>query len=279
VTPYRAARPLVSIITPSFNQAAFVEQTILSVVNQRGVNIEHIVVDGKSTDGTVDILRRYPHLNWISEADRGQTDALNKGLARASGEIVGWINSDDYYVDNILSDVAQAFRDPGTQWVVGNLTFVYEATGEHIETHSPPINLAALLADPDIVRQQPTFFRRDFLMHAGGWDPRYHMIMDYELWVRLARISTPRMIDANWAYFRIHDAQKTSRGNLLRQLRELVQVMRREGARPAEIRRLRRMRALYYAKATLKSALISVGLLNRRYGSRPMRLPTRHLSP
>ena len=86
--------PKVSVITPSFNQAQFIEETIRSVQRQSGVEVEHIVVDGGSTDGTVDILRKYPHLIWISEQDNGQSDALNKGLALASGEIIGWLNSE-----------------------------------------------------------------------------------------------------------------------------------------------------------------------------------------
>ena len=91
------SQPLVSVVTPSFNQAAFIEETIQSVLKQDYPHIEHIVVDGGSTDGTVDILQRYPHLRWISEPDCGQSDALNKGFAMARGEILGWLNSDDTY--------------------------------------------------------------------------------------------------------------------------------------------------------------------------------------
>ena len=99
----------ISIITPSFNQARFIEQTILSVLRQDYPCVEHIVVDGGSTDGTIDIMRRYPHLIWSSEADNGQADALNKGLSKATGDIIGWINSDDYYADNIFAEVEGSF--------------------------------------------------------------------------------------------------------------------------------------------------------------------------
>jgi glycosyltransferase involved in cell wall biosynthesis len=110
--PYKSMKydPLISIITPSFNQGAYIEQTILSVLHQDYGHVEHIVVDGGSTDATLDVLRRYPHLKWVSEKDRGQADALNKGLALAKGDIIGWVNSDDYYQDNIFGSVVGHFR-------------------------------------------------------------------------------------------------------------------------------------------------------------------------
>lgn len=96
-----------TIITPSFNQAPYIEQTIRSVLAQDYPCVEHIVIDGGSTDCTVDVLKKYPHLQWVSEKDRGQADALNKGLAKASGDIIGWVNSDDYYEHKIFGSIVK----------------------------------------------------------------------------------------------------------------------------------------------------------------------------
>ena len=175
----------VSIITPSYNQAQYIEQNIQAVARQGSAEVEHIVVDGGSTDGTVDILKKHSHIIWVSEADGGQADALNKGLAKASGEIIGWLNSDDLYVEGILPEVVDEFRSSSVQWVIGNLTTLYEATDSWVARRSPVIDHDALLENPDIVRQQPTFFRRSLLDKCGAWDARYHMTMDYDLWVRL----------------------------------------------------------------------------------------------
>ena len=103
--------PLISIITPSFNQGKFIEQTILSVLNQHYPNFEHIIIDGGSTDGSIEILKKYPHLIWKSEKDRGQSEALNKGFEVAKGEIIGWLNSDDVYLDDTLFKVTGYLKD------------------------------------------------------------------------------------------------------------------------------------------------------------------------
>src|ERR1700733_2213211 len=155
----RKSDPMISIITPSFNQGAYIEQTIRSVLHQNFEHVEHIVVDGGSTDGTVDILKRYPHLVWVSEKDRGQADALNKGLALAKGDIVGWVNSDDYYEHDIFGSVAACFQRSNAQWVVGNLADVFDDGSQVVFRPSPTITFDALVRDPDIVRQQSTFFR------------------------------------------------------------------------------------------------------------------------
>src|ERR1700679_4321961 len=117
---------MITIITPSYNQAAYIEQTIQSVLRQDYARGEHIVMHGGSTDGTVDILNRYPHLIWRSEKDRGQADALNKGLALAKGDIIGWINSDDYYQEDIFSSVVEHFQTTGASWLVGRQADVFE---------------------------------------------------------------------------------------------------------------------------------------------------------
>ena len=263
----------VSVITPSYNQGQFIEETIRSVQRQRGVDVEHIIVDGGSTDGTLDILGKYSHLKWISEPDGGQSDALNKGLARATGEIIGWLNSDDLYVENILEEVVAVFQKPTTEWVIGNLTTLYESTDTAVAARSPRIGRPELFENPDIVRQQSTFFRREFLLRAGAWDARYFMTMDFDLWVRLLRIAPPVLVDRQWAIFRIHRFQKTSKKNLLTQLSELTEIMRREGASQRHVRKLRLRRLVLYLKASVKEVLIALRVLDRKYEARPLRLP------
>jgi glycosyltransferase involved in cell wall biosynthesis len=251
----------VSIITPSYNQAAYIEQTIESVQAQDYPDAEHIIVDGGSSDGTVEILRRYGHLIWISEKDRGQADALNKGLALATGDIVGWINSDDYYEKHVFKTVVDYFSDPSTMWIVGNLSYVEGDGARVLPDKSPEVTYERLLRNPDVVRQQPTFFRRSFLDRAGGWDPEFFMVMDFDLWVRLAKLSPPKMVDRNLAYFRLHSNQKSSFGNLRRQTRELRSILEREGA-PWGIATGFRLKKEWYAlKGYGKLLLASLHLL------------------
>ncbi len=205
----------ISIITPSYNQGEFIEQNINSVLSQDYDHYEHIVVDGGSKDQTVDILQKYPSLIWVSEKDNGQADALSKGFNMSTGDIIGWINSDDYYEPNIFKLVLEQFEDPKVNWIVGNLTRVFEQTNKTVPDHSPLVTYEQLLDNPDIVRQQCTFFRRQALQDVGLWDASFYMVMDYDLWIRLAKLNPPKMLGHNLAYFRFHEAQKTSHGNIL----------------------------------------------------------------
>jgi glycosyltransferase involved in cell wall biosynthesis len=263
--------PSISIITPSFNQGPYIEQTIQSVCAQNYPHVEHLVIDGGSTDNTVEILKQHSHLIWISEKDRGQADALNKGLAKSTGDIIGWINSDDFYEENIFLSVAESFQDPATMWVIGNLTYLFDQSGEMVCDKSPQITLDRLVRNPDIVRQLPTFFRKDFLEQAGRWSPEYFMAMDFELWVRLAKLTPPKMINRNFAYFRIHALQKTSIANTRRQTKEIIQILEREQV-PWRILVFFRLKKLKYAmKGYIKTFLVKHGLLSSKYLHRPIR--------
>ena len=263
----------ITIITPSFNQGSYIEQTIRSVQAQNYPNVEHIIVDGGSTDDTIAILKRYSHLIWISEKDRGQADALNKGLALATGDIIGWINSDDYYESNIFGAVARCFLDAETMWVVGDLSHVYDDSEEVLRCNSPKVTYAQLISDPDIVRQPPAFFRRSFLQRAGGWDPEFFMAMDFDLWTRLARLRPPRMIEQNWAYFRLHRQQKSSLRNLHRQTREICRVLKRESAPPYSVVCLSLAKRWQACKGFLRLFLVNIGALDGIYRNRPLRRP------
>ncbi|MDN5941749.1 MAG: glycosyltransferase [Nitrospira sp.] len=265
------APPKLTIITPSFNQGAYIEQTILSVLSQKYLHVEHIVIDGGSTDSTVDVLKQYPHLLWVSEKDRGQGDALNKGFARATGDIIGWINSDDYYEEAIFESVVECFQDPDVMWAIGNLTYVFDQTNDVIPRKSPVITYERLVSNPDILRQQPAFFRKEFIERAGKWNPDYFMAMDFDLWIRLSRLSLPRMADSNWAYFRHHALQKTSHANALRQQDEIVAILRRENAPSTTIAAICIRKRWLWMKGLVKEVLIRLGIISLKYRSRPIR--------
>ena len=266
-----SSESVITIITPSYNQAAYIEQTIQSVLRQNYARVEHIVMDGGSTDGTVEILKRYPHLIWRSEKDRGQADALNKGLALAKGDIIGWINSDDYYHQNIFGSVVEHFQKTGASWVVGRQADVFENGTLVVFKDSPKTTFDTLVRNPDIVKQQATFFKRDALNAAGGWNVDRYMVMDFDLWVRLAKISPPIMVEENWAYFRNHGAQKSSHANVLRQAAEIAEVLRREKVSSSLISMFLAVRYWYWTKGLIKARLINLGIVPERYRTRPVR--------
>lgn len=203
----------ISIVTPSYNQARFLEQTMRSVLEQ-GCSVEYIVVDGGSSDGTVDLLERYSDrlAYWQSCKDGGQTDALNQGMARATAEIVGWINSDDYYLPGAFRTVLERFAAKDRPDVVfGNAVTVGEA-GEFIrENRHGSFSLAALGTSGMDVNQQAMFWRRELDARVLPLDPSLRFCMDLELLVKLgvAGARFTRIPDVLGA-FRLHGASKTS---------------------------------------------------------------------
>ncbi|GBU06995.1 hypothetical protein AwDysgo_03260 [Bacteroidales bacterium] len=217
----------ITILTPSYNQAQFIEENIISVQAQAKVEVEHIVIDGGSTDGTLAILKKYPHLKYLSEKDEGQADALQKGLEMSTGDIVGWINSDDYLEPDVLSQVVDSFESANIDWLVGDITFLFDKDKYFRPEKSAKITRQSLLSDPNILRQQGTFFRKRALQNVGGFDKKYQMVMDLDLWFRLLSLSEPLMIDRNMAYFRIHADQKTSGKQIKLQTKEILDVFRK----------------------------------------------------
>ncbi|KUK46398.1 MAG: Putative glycosyltransferase, partial [Anaerolinea thermophila] len=189
-------QPLISIITPSYNQAAFLETTLQSVLDQEYTNLEYLVVDGKSTDGSQDIIRRYADRIawWVSEKDNGQADAINKGLLRAQGDIIAWLNSDDFYLPGTLIKVADHFQThPETGLLFGNLLAVDE-TGDQINTLRYAGYTLADLMTFHIIGQPAVFFRREVLQQAGLLDLSYQYLLDHQLWIRMASICQMRYI-------------------------------------------------------------------------------------
>lgn len=203
---------LVSIVTPSYNQARFIEGTIQSVLSQDYSQIEYLLVDGGSTDSTVDIIRRYEDRLtwWVSEKDRGQTDAINKGLARAKGDILAWINSDDTYEPGAVSAAVQFLKEhPEVGMVYGDCNYINE-TGEVIgRFRSRQTSYRRIRQGYNHIPQQTMFFRADLWKQVGPLDPSFHFAMDYDLWTRISARSPIRYVPQTWANFRLHTSGKT----------------------------------------------------------------------
>lgn len=205
--------PKISIVTPSYNQGQFIEETIRSVLLQGYPNLEYIIIDGGSDDGSVEIIRKYePWLAyWVSEEDRGQTFATNKGLRRAQGEIVGWLNSDDVYTSGTLWKAAEFFQEYSEKDVVyGNCYFV-NSEGVRILSDfiAEPFHLKRLIYS-NFIPQPSAFVRPAALESVNYLDERYVSCMDYDLWLRLAASGYRFGYCPNlWSAYRLHEASKT----------------------------------------------------------------------
>jgi glycosyltransferase involved in cell wall biosynthesis len=201
--------PLVSVVTPSFNQGAFIEETIRSVQDQDYPRIEHIVVDGGSTDRTIDVLRRHPHVRWVSEPDRGQSDAVNKGFGMARGEIFGWLNSDDLYLPGAIGAAVEALLESGCGLVHGGWRRI-DATGRLInEVPAVPFDLRQQLDYANLVAQPGALFTREAFEAVGGLDVSYRYAMDYELFLRIGARFEVRHVDRVLGAYRYHPESKT----------------------------------------------------------------------
>lgn len=202
--------PLVSIITPSYNQADFLEQTIRSVFEQDYPRIEYMVVDGGSTDGSVEIIEKYAgRLSWwVSEKDKGQGEAINKGLSRARGDIVAWVNSDDYYLPKAISAAVKVFQqNPDVLLVYGDMLAVDEKGNTTNVLKYKQLSLEDLLCF-QIIGQPAVFFRREAYQQVGGLDINFHYMLDHHLWIRIARHGKILHVPQVWAAARYHAQAK-----------------------------------------------------------------------
>jgi len=203
---------LVSIITPSYNQANFLEATIRSVLEQDYPRIEYIIADGGSTDGSLEIIQRYASRLgwWVSERDKGQTDALNQGFAHAQGEVLAYLNSDDTYQPGAVAEAAAFLQaHPQVGMVYGDANFI-DAEGHVIGRFSARQTDYRKLRQGYVhIPQQSAFFRADLWRKVGPLDPSFYFAMDYDLWVRLAKITPLAYHPRLWATFRLHGSGKT----------------------------------------------------------------------
>lgn len=224
--------PLVTIVTPSFNQAEYLEATLRSVVEQDYPNIEFIVVDGGSTDGSVDIIKRYADKLawWVSEPDRGHMDALNKGYARATGEILAWINSDDIlYPGAVREGVEAMLAHPDAAMVYGEADYI-DPQGRVIgRFRARQTDYKRLLQGYVHIPQQSTFFRTKHYRQVGPLNEDYWFAFDYDLWVRLAKVAPLVYLPGRlWSAYRLHGASKTTTADS-RCWPDMLRIQRREG--------------------------------------------------
>lgn len=219
----------VSVVTPSYNQGRYIEQTIQSVLSQKGdFALQYLVIDGGSTDGTIDILKKYNgRLDWVSEKDRGQSHAVNKGFGRAEGEIIGWLNSDDLYEEGAIQKVVAVFQgNKDCQWLVGRCRIVDEDGLEirrlitrYKDKWLNRYSYDRLLVE-DFISQPAVWFRKTFLDEVGLLNEHLHYTMDYDLWLRMGAKIDPEIINDYLASFRYYSKSKTG-GELGKSLDEV----------------------------------------------------------
>jgi glycosyltransferase involved in cell wall biosynthesis len=227
--------PSITVITPSFNAAATIQATLDSVRAQGYPKLEHVVVDGGSTDGTVELLQSAPGIRYVSEPDRGLAHALNKGIAMASGEVIGELNADDVYEAGALQAVAEAFRvHPETAWLTGYCRIV-DSEGREIRRAITEYKNAflrryslGLYLTHNFISAPATFFRRSALEEAGGFDERYRISVDYDLQLRIARRHDPLILRRYLASFRMVEGTLSMSG-FQTQFREHAEQARRHG--------------------------------------------------
>lgn len=226
--PPLSPQPLVSVITPSYNQANFLEQTLRSVLKQDYPRIEYLVVDGMSNDGSVEIIRKYAAMEsgsllpksqeqalglhkidwWVSEKDSGQGEAINKGLSRATGEVIAWLNSDDYYLPNAISSAVNVFQqNPDVVLVYGDMLAVDENGQTFNILKYRQLSLEDLLCF-QIIGQPAVFFRREACEQTGGVDTTFHFLLDHHFWIRIAQRGKILHVPLTWAAARYHPQAK-----------------------------------------------------------------------
>ena len=243
----------VTIVTPSYNQAAFLEQTILSVLNQDYPNIEYIVIDGGSRDGSVDIIKKYQHrlAYWVSEPDRGQSHAINKGFQLATGEILNWLNSDDLLMPSAARIAVHYLTEKPEVGMVYGDRLVIDAKGNTLKLIEHPSFNPRVMLYNIAIPQETAFFRRQHWIEVNGVNEALRYCMDYELWIKLNKVTQIYHIPFVLGAYRSHEVAKSTAGYDIqgeRGRKELDGVMLQHFSK----RRGKMMKKLYKKYSTYK---------------------------
>ena len=221
--------PRITVVTPSFNQGQFLEQTILSVLGQCYDNLEYIVMDGGSTDGSLEIIRKYANnfAFWVSEKDGGQAAALNKGFAKATGDILCWLNSDDFLLPGVLLRLEAEFREEEVDLLYG-ACLSFSEKGRKCVINRPPAYDYEELCLQDYIVQPSSFWRKSLWERTGPLDSKMHYAFDWEWFLRASKSGNFRCSNTLFSAYRFHADHKSSNGGEVRR-QEIFAVAKRNG--------------------------------------------------
>lgn len=220
--------PLISIVVPTRNQAAYIEETLASIVGQNWPRLELIVIDGGSTDGTQEIVQRYPVTHFVSEKDSGQAEAINKGFRLATGDILAWLNSDDYYLPLALERASAALGDLATPQLVYGHAFYWYTQEDHATVKRAAPFDRALLQRNCCITQPSAFWTRALWEKAGELNQALHFTLDWDFWLRASAHCDFRRLDAVLSVYRFHPDHKSG-SRAARRSEEIVALMQRSG--------------------------------------------------